>query len=552
MLLSLLSLLTALAGEPSLAIENVAVIDVEAGKARADQTVIIAGDRIQWLGPAAEADVAADSERLDGRGKTLIPGLWDAHVHINQNTDRDIALRMFLAHGVTGVREMGSGCFEPDPERPCLPGLVEWRAAIERGELAGPRLMGLSSAVLGSDAQVASGVERFVERAREDGADFIKIMQGLSAGTYYELMSAAHDAGLPVVGHIPLAVGMADASFAGQASIEHARDVLFDGFAGRAEWRRSTQTQNPPTSVLRAMVDGHDSDLVRELGAVLAENGTHYVPTHLTRRFDAFADNPEYRADPRERYITKRQWDDWEFDAENVLRRDPSAAGRATFMDFYRKGLEATAVLAQAGVTILAGTDAGDSYIFPGSSLHEELGELVEAGLTPAQALRSATWSTALFLGKAQDYGSIAVGKKADLVLLNANPLEDIEHTQAIEAVLFDGRLLSRADLSDLREQAAQAVVAVGPAFELEPAELERFVGQYESQLGALRVERAGAALYVHVPRTARMRLRPTSATDFVILPRSSQVSFELPEEGPAQRLLFRQGNRELEAARSR
>ena len=211
-------------------------------------------------------------------------------------------------------------------------------------------------------------------------------------------------------------------------------------------------------------------------------------------------------------------------------------------MGFYEKGLEATGTALEAGVEILAGTDANDSYAFPGSGLHDELEELVKAGLSPAQALRSATLAGADFLERTADHGSIAAGKKADLVLLRENPLADIANTRSIESVVFDGRLYTRRDLDELMADVAARVAEMNPGIELPGNSLERYVGVYEADMGRAEVSRADGALYLGFPGRGRMRPRALSETEFVFLPREVSVIFDLSDEGEVAGMDFEQG----------
>lgn len=165
---------------------------------------------------------------------------------------------------------------------------------------------------------------------------------------------------------------------------------------------------------------------------------------------DAFADDDAYRADARLRYIPMRQQMGWYTDANGMVASDPSPAGRKSFMDFYRKGLELTFAAYRAGVPVMLGTDAGDSFVIPGASVHDELGELVKAGLSPAEALRAATLSGATFLGRTAEFGSVQAGRAADLVLLDANPLADIGNTRRIRTVIRGGRVFERAALDSM------------------------------------------------------------------------------------------------------
>ncbi len=172
---------------------------------------------------------------------------------------------------------------------------------------------------------------------------------------------------------------------------------------------------------------------------------------------DAFAHDPSFREDARSKYIPRQQWSRWTRDADGVAKRDPSPEGRKVMRDFYTKGLEITGAAHKSGVKVLAGTDAGDSYVFPGFAVHDELQELVKAGLTPAEALRAATWEGAEFLGRTADAGSLEPGKLADLVVLDADPLADIRNTSRIRAVVVNGRYLDRSALDRLLSSAEAA-----------------------------------------------------------------------------------------------
>jgi len=548
---STLLLLSLIAGshappqDPKLAIVHVGVVDVAQGELLPDQTVLITEDRIVWVGPADEARVPDATKVLEGTGKFLIPGLWDMHVHLQWVWDAQISLPMFIAFGVTGVRDMASDVQTPSKDQPGLPALLAWREQIARGELVGPRLLALSSWPVATDRQTRGDAEALIDEFIERGADFVKVLQGLSAEVYFDIVYSAEERGLSVAGHVPLSVGMIEASNAGQVSIEHARDFLFDGFRGSAEWRRTTNTQNPPTAILRRMVDEHDPALVRRVAKVMAKNGTRYVPTHVTRRFDAFADDQAFLDDPRQVYVPALRWDSWAFDAGNVIARDPTPEGRAVLMDFYTKGLEATRTALDAGVAVLAGTDSNDSYVFPGSSLHDELQELVKAGLSPAQVLRTATQAGAEFLGRTEDHGAIEAGKKADLVLLRDNPLGDISHTRSIDAVIFDGRLHTRRDLDDLMRSVAAEVAKMDPVIEVAEAQLERFVGTFEAPMGRVDVSRVDNVLYFRIRGRPRMRLRALSETRFVFLPREITITFDVGSDGEVTSLRFEQGGQE-------
>jgi hypothetical protein len=198
------------------------------------------------------------------------------------------------------------------------------------------------------------------------------------------------------------------------------------------------------------MVDEYDARICTNVFRTFAKNGTYITPTHVTRRMDAFADNAGYRADERMKYISPRQQMGWLADANGMVASDPTPAGRKSYMDFYLKGLRLTNDAYRSGVPVMLGTDAGDSFVFPGSSVHDELAELVKAGLSPAEALKAATLTSAQYMNTTADFGAVAPGRMADLVVLSANPLQDIANSRRIDAVVQGGRVHDRAALDSM------------------------------------------------------------------------------------------------------
>ena len=451
--------LPASAQEP-LAITGVDVVDVRLGTVLPGRTVVIAGGRIRSV--EANGAVPAGARVMDGSGRYLLPGLQDMHVHLRHPLGPTL-MKLFIANGVTGVREMGSDC--DGRASVCLAELRTWQAQVEDGTLVGPHLLALSSFPLNppwdhevTEAQIDSLVAGFAEKR----LNFIKTYYRLSPRAFGWIAAAAARHGIAVGGHIPLRMTAAEASEAGLRSLEHARDFLFDCFPGSAAFRAGAMSQNPTVEVMRSMVDDHDAEQCDATFRALARNGTWYVPTHVTRRMDAYADDSTFRADPRQRYLPADVWADWQADADRMVALDPSPEGRRVMRGFYERGLEITGRAHDAGVGIVLGTDAGDTYVFPGSAVHEELGELVKAGLTPAEALAAATIRAAEFLGLEGDYGTVEPGKRADLLLLTGNPLEDIAQTGRIEAVLFGGLVLDRARLDALLAEVEREVGGEG------------------------------------------------------------------------------------------
>ncbi|HUF88587.1 MAG TPA: amidohydrolase family protein [Gemmatimonadota bacterium] len=467
-LLLVLAVLPAVAQDApalDLAIVNVRVVDVAAGAALEGRTVLVRDGEIVDIRPARPGDDSLAAATLDGAGGWLIPGLWDMHAHLRASglpawIGTDWMMPLLLAHGVTGARDMASDCDDPGQGPVCLAEMRDWQERIARGDLMGPRIVALSSFPLNppwdyeiTEEQVGQVVGKLAER----GVTHLKIYDRLAPEALDWILDAAAERGIAAWGHVPLRMTAAEASDAGFRSIEHARDFLFDCYPGSAAFRATTRSNVAPVEEMRAMVERHDPAVCEAEFRALVRNGTAYVPTHVTRRMEAFAGDSAFRHDPRVRTVPAWVLESWKEDADRVVARDSTPEGRAAYRAFYEKGLEITGAAHAAGVRVLVGTDGGDSFAFPGSGLHDELAELVKAGLTPAEALRAATSSPAEFLGLAERHGTVEVGKRADLVLLHGNPLDDIENVRRIRAVVFRGETLDRARLDGLLRQAAAA-----------------------------------------------------------------------------------------------
>lgn len=448
---------------PELAVANVNVVDVRAGVVLPNRTVWITGDRIAAVVPTDQV-VPTGTTVVDASGAFMIPGLWDMHAHLRGNgtppwLTTDWLMPLVLAHGVTGVRDMTSDCDGPAQGPVCLSQMLEWQESIESGALLGPRLMALSSFQINPPWSYAVSEEEargVVQALAGMGVPNVKIYDRLAPEALAWVSDEASRLGLGVWGHVPLRMSAREASRAGLRSIEHARDFLFDCFPGTAEFRANAASSTAPVDLLGRMVHEHDEGTCAAVFAELVGNGTWYVPTHVTRRRDAFAGDPEFRDDPRARFIPPDIQADFVRHLDRIVAADSAAQG-ATFMDFYLKGLAITGAAHRAGVPIMVGSDAPDPFVFPGSAVHDEMGELVAAGLSPVEALRAATWNGAVFLDVTDSYGTVEPGKRADLVILDANPLEDIGNTRRIRALLFGGRYLDRNALDQLLDQVLEA-----------------------------------------------------------------------------------------------
>jgi imidazolonepropionase-like amidohydrolase len=440
-----------------LVIEHVAVIDVIAGRVQPDMTVEIRGRAIATLSASGRVQVHGGATRIDGRGKYLIPGLWDMHVHLTWLPGAaQVALPIMVANGVLGARDM-HGLLEP---------VVALKQALANGSQIGPRLFVAGPAVDGPNSYLpASRVVRTTDEAREavrqlraGGVDFIKVYSSLPRELYFVVASEAKKEGIPFVGHVPYAVTAAEASDAGQRSMEHLTEVDV-GTSSEEDQIKAEEAQAmdqrrgsiPDPSRLRAT---YDSAKAVALFERFRRNQTWQVPTLLVlHQAGRLAPGARPMDDSLLTYMSKAVREFWQ-------SFPPELAARMAALYLFHADL--VGLINRAGVPMLAGTDCPNPYVYPGFSLHDELGLLVQAGLTPAEALRAATINAARFLGVTDSLGNVAMGKVADLVLLDANPLDDIANTKRIRAVIQGGRLLDRRALDRLLGQAKTLAAAEG------------------------------------------------------------------------------------------
>ena len=464
--LCLLLSLAAIAEEaPSIAIRNVTVIDVIDGTLVRNQTVLIEGSRIRSIGPTDKAALPSyASVVVEGSGKYLIPGLMDMHVHIFNNVSRRPpnrwAFPLFVANGVTGVREMWT-------EFAQMPTVEQWRRSVSDGELLAPRILAAGALIDGPpvsypnmpEATVPADGRRFVREAVQAGSDFIKVYSLLTPAVYQAIANEARKAGIPVVGHIPLQTPVSESVRAGQVTNEHLYQVreactnIEDQLVKeRLQFYARSHNQDEEFSFLdeqvRRTAEAYDERTCLAVAQTLMEIEQWQVPTLWNEKKYFVGISPERVSDarlaflpPDERAVWIRDYEDNNFMYEGDLR---------SLRRGWERTLHVVEALNRAGVGILVGTDFGNSFVFPGMSVHAEMATLVEAGLTKLEALQAATINPALYLGATDSLGTVAEGKIADLVLLDANPLESISNIGRIHAVILNGQLLRRSDLDAL------------------------------------------------------------------------------------------------------
>jgi imidazolonepropionase-like amidohydrolase len=403
-----------------LVFSHVTVVDVAGASVKPDRTVVVIGNRVADVGDTRSISIPTESQVVDAAGRYLIPGLWDMHVHLGDATE--MALPVLVASGVTGVRDMGS---------PSLDTLRRWHVEALAGKRPGPRIVAAGPILDGGpfdENRRAVRSEAEARRAVDDlagaGVGFIKVHEHLSREVYFAIADEARKQDIPFAGHVPVGdngfvVSGIEASNAGQKCFEHMFGIPF-------QVRRDQS---------RA-----------ELFATLRRNGTWVDPTLTVFWTRAHIREVAAKQDPRTKYVAPALKQLWEERARGFSKDDSFPAKLLEWRTSDVKDLY------DAGVPLLAGTDLGFPYVFPGD-LSNELERLVEAGLPAAEALRAATINAARYLGRENTLGTVEKGKLADLVLLDANPLEDIRNVRKISTVVLNGHLLNRKALDDLLAQ---------------------------------------------------------------------------------------------------
>ncbi len=432
-----------------LAITHATVVDVTAASPGAallpDHTVLVSGGQIAAVGPSAAVRVPRGARVVDARGKYLLPGLWDAHAHVYLAGES--ALPVYVANGVTTVRDLGGR----------LPALLEMRRRVAAGELAGPRLYVAGPMLEGAywldpvAEQIAgdtllsrypyfeslpavrvtsAGEARAVmDSIRRLGVDMVKV-HNLRGDEFRAFASEARRLGIPVVAHSPSRVPVGEVADSGVRSIEHMETVM----------RRITDTAVAARRAELARVARAGTAVTATLGMVAA---FRQVPDSVAW---AIVADTAARIDPRRRWVSRGLLDYWRFNLD-MKKSDPPN----DWVAWYRRIVADLHLAREAGVPILVGTDLGVQMVYPGFSVHDELRRLVvEGGLTPFQAIRGATVLPARTLGVEGRVGTVAPGMEADLLLLDADPLQEVGNTTRIRAVVLDGRLFDRAGLDAL------------------------------------------------------------------------------------------------------
>jgi imidazolonepropionase-like amidohydrolase len=446
-----------------LALVGVSVVDVEIGEVLPDQTVLIVGREIRAVASDGRVDLPTEVSVVNARGKFLIPGLWDTHVHVTPFGEA--VLSLFVAYGVTTVRDVGS-----------TDAIYRWREEIAAGQRLGPRIWTsgrMLAQARGEDpgpewdsVDSPAAARLAVAKRRMEGADLLKMQDSfMERALWSAAVAEAAVHGLPVAGHAPVDVPLTEAIELGLGSIEHTLGLSLALTASEERLRERVMRAESDSARWTALYEADvealatlDSSRLSALATLMRERGVALSPNLTDSRAMATAPTGRWDEDPRLEMIPSTVRELW---------RSMAAAGTPSntqnLQQLYERIPAIVLALHRAGVTILAGTDAWAVYDFPGSDLHSELWHMVQAGLTPLEALRTATLTPAQYMRVADSLGSVRPGKLADLVLLDGNPLADIRNTERISGVVANGRYLDRPALDLLMAEARRAASTSSP-----------------------------------------------------------------------------------------
>ena len=434
----------------TVAFVGVNVVPMDKERIIEQQTVIVQDGRISEIGPASKLKVPLDAFQIDGGGKHLMPGLADMHVHLANDDDV-----LFLANGVTTVRNMWG-----------RPSHLERRKQISDGQLLGPKIYTTGPAM--ADIKTPEEAKEKVAAQKLAGYDAIKVLSFLKPEVYEAIIATAKEHGIPVYGHIPVQVGFEKAIRAGQLSFEHMFDFLYPLLPSESPARtalvelaqgkikRSMQTA---TKTMLINPSKHaNPDKIPELVTKVAASGVWICPTFvasqkLTADFESFK---AFWNHPSVKYVPQKRRDFWRM-IERMTSSDQwdlKAMSRG-----YEIQLRMFKELHDAGVKFLVGTDCFVTlFVVPGFSIHDELQNFVDAGLTPFETIRAATRDAAEFMDALDEFGTVAVGRRADLILVEANPLEDVANVTKRVGVMVRGRWFSESEMQEKLDQLAEKI----------------------------------------------------------------------------------------------
>lgn len=431
-------------------ISNANIVDVSSGEVKENRLILISGDTIRKIVDSEDLEKYQATREINAEGKFVMPGLWDMHVHfrggdtlINENKD---LLPLFLAYGITTVRDAGGDI---------TPAVLDWRRQVQEGSLTGPRIFTPGPKLDGDNPAWAGSIQvsnkQEVEAALDSlerlNVDFVKMYDGsLSEEMFYEIIRAAQERGYKTTGHMPLTADFMKAVNIGLDGAEH----MYYPLKATSPVADSLTKLNIGYRMIEPIIDSYDPELAEKVYNEMSENEVYITPTlHIGKTLAQILD-VDHAQDTLLPYIGKGIQETYRGRIEGAKRA--KASGSTMREKMQQISSEMIVPMNEAGVLLLAGSDAGpfNSFVYPGESLHGELKELVAAGLTPQEAITTSVINGPKFFDLLDSYGSVAEGKVADLLILEKNPLEDVDNFSTITAVVRAGNFYDRQRLNEM------------------------------------------------------------------------------------------------------
>jgi len=436
----------------TIAFTDVTVLPMDRAGTVANQTVVVVDGVISEVGPAGSVSVASGVMVIDGAGRYLMPGLAEMHAHVPSGAnpireDVEDILFLYIANGVTTIRGMlGSGYQIP------LAG------ELSRSEVLGPNFYVGAPSINGNSAPTPADAERLIRTHQEAGYDLQKIHPGVTLDTWDHMVEIAEEVGLTYGGHVPTAVGLVHAIETGMSTVDH-----LDGYVQAVASGDVVAQVNAGREIsLEGLVDGVDEAMIAEIVQLTVEHDVYVVPTmYLWENLYGAADAEPFLRQPEMQYVSEGQRAAWRRQASPGPRGTPDVVRR--FLDIRNRILKD---LADAGAHIMMGTDSPQMFNVPGFALHREIAVMSEAGMTNQQILESGTVTVGRYvqehLGIDDDFGTVAVGQRADLVLLGSNPLDDLDNLNDRVGVMVRGQWVTRAEIDAGLEALAEKLSGQG------------------------------------------------------------------------------------------
>jgi hypothetical protein len=432
-------------------IRHINIVDVKTGSVRTNQIVNIKGNRIDFIGDDTDTIRKGSEPEINGTNKFLIPGLWDMHAHdigwLIPNASKDFITPIMLANGITGFRDMWGSAEAISLKDSVNRNLViAPRMIVGSPIVNGPRLFFQGTLTLSSTNQVST----LVDSLQGQGYDFVKVYSYLQHDLFFALAKYCKEKHMRFEGHVPIGVTAEEASNAGTESIEHLFG-LRKSFSIKTkplikQWE--DEMLDTTISQFRILIKSESSILpfdtttAKDVTSVLIKNHTVVVPTLMAAIGYTFDRDTLMKSTSMD-YVPRALKQYW-YDARSMT---------AFEKDMFQNYLQMLSFLHKQGVMILAGTDNENPFVVPGFSLHDELELYIKAGLTPLEALQTATLNPAIFMHEENELGTVEKGKFADLVILDQNPLIDIKNTRSINSVIMNGHLIDKDQINKLLEQ---------------------------------------------------------------------------------------------------